>query len=182
MPQHTCTLLHLSIPLGMNISLTHPLNYLCDAFSRLYRGIRKGEGADTKYQSPPSGRVEGLRMIAFTNPMWKFLPGSSHCGSAGYKPDQNPWGCRFNLLPCSVGWGSSIAKSCGIGPRGGSDSHLLWLWCRPAAAAPIRPLAWDRLYATGAALKRKKKDFFQIHPSLVGDLKTIFPTGQNSMW
>jgi len=37
---------------------------------------------------------------------------------------------------------------------------LLWLWYRPEAIAPIRPLAWDPPYATGAALektKRKKK-------------------------
>ena len=33
---------------------------------------------------------------------------------------------------------------------------LLWLWCRPAAAAPIQPLAWELPYATGAALKKKK--------------------------
>ena len=33
---------------------------------------------------------------------------------------------------------------------------LLWLWCRPAAIAPIRPLAWEPPYATGAALKRQK--------------------------
>ena len=31
------------------------------------------------------------------------------------------------------------------------------LWCRPAATALIRPLAWKHLYATGAALKSKKK-------------------------
>ena len=42
-----------------------------------------------------------------------------------------------------------------IGQRGGSDPMLLWLWCRPAATAPIRPLAWDPPYATGAALKDK---------------------------
>ena len=36
-------------------------------------------------------------------------------------------------------------------------SMLLWLWCRPAAVAPIRPITWEPLYATGAALKRKKK-------------------------
>ena len=30
------------------------------------------------------------------------------------------------------------------------------LWCRPAAATPIRPLAWETPYATGAALKRQK--------------------------
>ena len=36
------------------------------------------------------------------------------------------------------------------------DPALLCLWCRPAAAAPIRSLAWDSPYATGAALKSKK--------------------------
>jgi len=34
---------------------------------------------------------------------------------------------------------------------------LLWLWCRPAAAAPIRPLAWEPPYAVSTALKRKKR-------------------------
>ena len=47
--------------------------------------------------------------------------------------------------------------SCGIGHRQGSDPALLWLWCRPAAVAPIGPLAWKPSYATGATLKRKKK-------------------------
>ena len=28
------------------------------------------------------------------------------------------------------------------------DPALLWLWCRPAAVAPIRPLAWEPPYAT----------------------------------
>ena len=36
------------------------------------------------------------------------------------------------------------------------DLALLWLWCRPAAAAPIRPLAWELPYATGAALKKRE--------------------------
>ena len=36
------------------------------------------------------------------------------------------------------------------------DPALLWLWCGPAASAPIRPLAWDLPYAAGAALKRQK--------------------------
>ena len=56
-----------------------------------------------------------------------------------------------------VGQGSSIALSCGIGLRHGSDPKLLWLWCRPAAVAPIPPLAWKLPNATGVALKRKKK-------------------------
>ena len=37
------------------------------------------------------------------------------------------------------------------------DPALLWLWCRPVAMAPIRPLAWEPLYAMGVALKSKKK-------------------------
>ena len=34
------------------------------------------------------------------------------------------------------------------------DLALLWLWCRPAAVAQSRrPLAWEPLYASGAAKK-----------------------------
>ena len=36
------------------------------------------------------------------------------------------------------------------------DLALLWLWCRPATVAPIRPLAWEPPYAVDAALKRQK--------------------------
>ena len=48
----------------------------------------------------------------------------------------------------------------GVGYRGGLDLALLWLWRRPAATAPIRPLAWEPPYAAEAALemaKRQKK-------------------------
>ena len=34
----------------------------------------------------------------------------------------------------------------------------LWLGCRPAAEAPIPPLAWELPYVAGVALKRKKKN------------------------
>ena len=51
--------------------------------------------------------------------------------------------------------------SCGGGRRStnnkASDLVLLWLWGSPAAVAPVRPLAWEPSYATGAALKGKKK-------------------------
>ena len=50
--------------------------------------------------------------------------------------------------------------SCDVGRRRVSDPELLWLWCRPEATAPIRPLAWEAPYAAGAALgkaKRQKK-------------------------
>ena len=47
--------------------------------------------------------------------------------------------------------------SCGVGHRHGLDPVLLWLWCRPEAPAPIRPLTWEPLHAEGVALKRKKR-------------------------
>ena len=51
----------------------------------------------------------------------------------------------------------------------------LWLWCRPAAAALIWPLAWELPYATGAALKnkikiKKKTSFFS---SIIETQKTL---------
>ena len=36
---------------------------------------------------------------------------------------------------------------------------LAWLWCRPAAAAPIGPRAWGPPCAAGAALESKR--FFE---------------------
>ena len=47
--------------------------------------------------------------------------------------------------------------SCGVGCRHGSDPALLWLWRRPVATAPVRPLAWEPPYAAGAAQKNSKK-------------------------
>ena len=50
-----------------------------------------------------------------------------------------------------------VAVSCGVGCRRGSDLALLWLWCRPEATAPIRPLAWEPPCAAGMALKKTNK-------------------------
>ena len=49
-----------------------------------------------------------------------------------------------------------LPVSCGVGCRRGSDLTLL-RWCRPVATAPIRPLAWESPYATGAALEKAKR-------------------------
>ena len=38
-----------------------------------------------------------------------------------------------------------------------SDPVLLWLWRRPAATAPLRPLAWEPPCAMGAALEKTKR-------------------------
>ena len=45
--------------------------------------------------------------------------------------------------------------SYGIGHRQGLDPTLLWLWYRPAAAAPNEPLAWE---LHEHSLKRQKKE------------------------
>ena len=37
------------------------------------------------------------------------------------------------------------------------DLALLWLWCRSAAIALIRPLAWEPPYAESEALKKETK-------------------------
>ena len=47
--------------------------------------------------------------------------------------------------------------SCGVRYRHSADLALLWLWRRPAAVAPIRPLAWESPYVMGVTLKRQKK-------------------------
>ena len=46
--------------------------------------------------------------------------------------------------------------SCGVGRRHSLDGEWLWLWCRPAATAPIGPPSWEPPHATGVALKSKK--------------------------
>ena len=57
--------------------------------------------------------------------------------------------------------------SCGVGCRGGSDLLWLWLWRRPAATAPIRPLAWESTYAAGAALEKAKRQKKKIFLNLI---------------
>ena len=56
-----------------------------------------------------------------------------------------------------MGEGSIIAKSCGIGPRCGSELALLWQWSKPAGTTQILPLGWELPYAAGMVLKRQKK-------------------------
>ena len=70
------------------------------------------------------------------------------------------WHCHELWCRSKTWLRSGIAVSCGVGCRPGSDPEFLWLWRRPAATAPIRPLAWEPPYAAGAAqqmAKDKKK-------------------------
>ena len=59
--------------------------------------------------------------------------------------------------------------------RCGSDLLLLGLWCRLAAAALIRPLAWEFPYATDAALTppAKKVAFLEHYPHFWSPLNSI---------
>jgi len=56
----------------------------------------------------------------------------------------------------------ALLVSCGVDRRRGLDLALLWLWRRPVATAPIRPLAWEPPYVSGSALKKKKKKRTQV--------------------
>ena len=49
------------------------------------------------------------------------------------------------------------------------DPALLWLWCRPAAAALIRPLAWEFPCAVGAALKKSAKLLIELEKKKVSN-------------
>ena len=62
-------------------------------------------------------------------------------------------------IPSITQWVKDLALPCmcGVGCRCGSDLALLWLWCRPEVAAPIKPLAWEPPYAMGATLEKDKR-------------------------
>ena len=55
--------------------------------------------------------------------------------------------------------GLRIQHCCERWCRSRCSSHLelVWLWGRPATAAPIRPLTWEPPYAPGVTLKKKTK-------------------------
>ena len=46
--------------------------------------------------------------------------------------------------------------SCGVGRRRGLDPVFLWLWCKLATTAQIRPLAWEPPCSVGVALEKTK--------------------------
>ena len=65
-----------------------------------------------------------------------------------------------------------------VGCRCGSDLSLLWLWHKLAAAAPIQILAWELPYATGVALKKRRKKKNPKTPLMMTITFTDYLTGQ----
>ena len=61
-----------------------------------------------------------------------------------------------SIWPPSVGWGSSVAVSCGVGRRRGSDPSLLWLWLWPAA--DLTPSLGTSICHCRYGPKKKKKE------------------------
>jgi len=80
-----------------------------------------------------------IQLISMRRPVWSL---ASHSG------------LRIQLSEL----GFSVVMSCGVCRRHGSDPVLLWLLYRLATEVPIWPLAQELPYATGAALKKKKKE------------------------
>ena len=54
------------------------------------------------------------------------------------------------------------------------DLALLWLWCRLAATAPVRPLAWEPPYAASAAKKIKIKINFKKRVEVFDVAKVVY--------
>ena len=82
--------------------------------------------------------------------MWKFpSQGSNHATVVTCK--------QFQSLALFSGLRIWLVTRCSIVCRCGLDLALLWLWHRLAAAVPIQLLAQELPYATGAAIKRRKK-------------------------
>ena len=63
---------------------------------------------------------------------------------------------EVSSIPGLTQWVGNPVLQRAVGRRRGSDPALLWLWRRPAAAAPIRHLTWESPHATAAAFKNKK--------------------------
>ena len=77
--------------------------------------------------------------------------------------------------------------TCAVGLKRGMDLVLLWLWCRLAAVAPIRPLAQELPYAVGEALqskinKLKKKKGEKERNSSWWSHKTFFKSDIGVPW
>ena len=116
-----------------------------------YSGMIQNDGTDNIIQKHPA-----LQAINEKNSFQKQAGGSSCCGSvvtnlASIHEDVGSISILLSRLRFQH------CHSCDVRRRCNSDPTLLWLWHRPAAMAPIWPLAWELPYASGVTLKKAKK-------------------------
>ena len=85
----------------------------------------------------------------------KHKPGSSHCGSVVMNMTSIHEDAGSIPGLAQLGQQSGVAVSCGLRHRCGSD--LAWLWCRPAAAAPVWPPSLRTSICHRYSPKKKKE-------------------------
>ena len=66
--------------------------------------------------------------------------------------------------------------------RYGSDPVLLWLWCRPAATAPIQLLPWELHMPRCSPKTNKQKNNKKDNTSLVSMWRNSYTIGENMKW
>ena len=69
-------------------------------------------------------------------------------------------------IPGLAQWAKDLVLPRTVGCRHGSDPELLWLWCRLAVTAPIRPLAWETPYAGPPKNDSFQGDYGSYHTDL----------------
>ena len=151
----TLKIRHIEFQFGFMQALFY--NFIKTDFLPLSRLLQSGVSVETFWiwqNLCPQTTGSILMESYFVKRLWNR---STHCDSVVMNLTSTHE--DIGLIPGLAQWvkGSSIAISCSIGCRCGSDLASLWLWCRPADAALIWSLAWERSCYGGAALKRQNK-------------------------